>query len=201
MNFFRKTQKIKKYIRSNIKKGRKGVTLIELLAAVTIFAIIVGAISGLFISGIRSQSRALAAQELLDQTSYVLEYMGRNLRMAEKDITGDCIPAGTNYQKIPDGIIFINHLQNDDCQSFFLQNNQLKYKKNILTAFPQTFDITSLNINVDSFKINISGEPQGDNLQPKVTLVLEVSGRETMAGQPKINIQTTISQRNLDISY
>jgi len=185
----------------NVKIVNKGVTLIEMLVAVTMFGIIVGAISGLFISGIRSQRRVLSTQELLDQTSYVMEYMGRALRMAKKDLTGTCIPVKTNYQTNPptdNWIKFIDY--NGICTEFFLDTANKQLKK---TAGGATLPLTSTKLQVNSFRISLSGaeQPPTDYLQPRVTIFLEVLGREAAGSRPKIQIQTSISQRNLDVQY
>jgi len=180
----------------------KGVTLIEMLAAVAVFSITIGAISGLFISGIRSQRRVLATQEILDQTSYVLEYIGRAIRMARKDLTGTCLTAlQTNYESNPptnNSIKFIDY--NGNCTTFYLDTATNQIKK---TVGATTSELTSTKLQINSFKVNLSGkdQPPTDYLQPKVTIFLEISGRETGTGRPKIQIQTSISQRSLDVQY
>jgi len=182
-------------------KNNNGVSLIEMLAAVTVFVITVGAISGIFISAIRSQRRILATQELLDQTSYVLEYMGRALRMAKKDSSSPpiCLTtcgSGCNYEN-PGGDIskirFIDY--NDVCTEYFLDPVTGQLKK---TAGGTTSELTSTKLYVNSLRFRIWGEDQNDFYQPRVTIFLEISGRETI-GRPKIQIQTSISQRPLDI--
>ena len=179
----------------------KGVTLIEMLVAVTIFAIVVGAISSIFISAIRTQRRVLATQELLDQTSYVLEYMGRALRMAKKDSNGSCITVGTNYLTNPpvnDAIQFIATTNTgDECTAFHLVGN--KIVKTIMST-GESFDLTSANLQVNSLKFNLSGESESDTLQPRVTIFLEIEGREAAGSRPKIQTQTSISQRPLDVA-
>jgi prepilin-type N-terminal cleavage/methylation domain-containing protein len=182
----------------NDKTRGKGLTIIEMLVAVTMFSIAVGAISGIFISGIRTQRRVLATQELLDQTSYVLEYMGRALRMAKKDLTGTCITTtGNNYELTAEGITFIDHTEDSNCTEFILDGVQIKKRIGV-----DTWDLTSSALQVNFLRFNLSGEPQTDNLQPIVTIFLDVSGRETgFGGRPRIQIQTSVSQRNLDIQY
>jgi prepilin-type N-terminal cleavage/methylation domain-containing protein len=183
---------------NNLTIKQKGVSLIEILAAVAIFAITIGAISGIFISVIRSQRKILATQELLDQTSYVLEYMGRALRMAIKDdidsggvvkncLTGDKV----NYETFSNGINFRNY--HNECQTFYLDSNRLKESREGVENY-----LTSEKIIVQNFKINLSGETQTDTLQPRVTIFLEALGRGATGEQPKIQIQTSISQRALD---
>jgi len=187
---------------NNVTIQNKGVTLIEMLAAVAIFAITIGAISGIFISAIRTQRRVLASQELFDQTSYVLEYMGRALRMAKKDKDGTYIQVGKNYEVSPwgDSIKFIkfDYATNSDvCYNFYLDSNQQIYEsKNWAAGIAQT----SEKLSVNSLKFNLSGDEIGEspNLQPRVTIFLGIEGREAAGSRPKIQIQTSISQRNLD---
>lgn len=173
----------------NKKQKTNGFTLVELLVAFTIFSIIGAIASESLVSTLRVQRRVLAEQELSDQTSYLVEYMSRAIRMAKKDLTGVCIPIKTNYQKTAAGIKFLNY--NNVCQEFFLENQQVKESKTGSNSIP----LTSGNLKVNSFNIELSGETQTDTSQPRITLSLEISGKE----QAKINIQTAISQRNLDI--
>jgi hypothetical protein len=44
------------------------------------------------------------------------------------------------------------------------------------------------------------GQDQADDLQPRVTFSLEVK-KKNVEDSPKSQIQTTVSQRNLDIEY
>jgi len=61
---------------------KKGYTLIEVLVAVSIFTILVAGPTGLFITALRGQRKALATMEIIDDSSYALEYISRALRMA-----------------------------------------------------------------------------------------------------------------------
>ena len=189
-----------------------GFTLIEMIVSMFVFSLIVGAGSGLLISAIRAQNRTLAIQQLLDQTSYALEYMSRAIRMAGKEkatilseacLTQDStILYGYNYELTREGkgIKFIN---NDiECQEFFLDETtyQLMESKNGGAPSP----LTSEGLYVENFKIgsDVSWGQDGSglNLQPGVTIFLEIrrAGLEPEK-QPKIKIQTTVSQRRLDI--
>ncbi len=105
----------------------KGFTMIELLVATSVFALILFIVTNLFISIFQQQKRTLSQQELLNQTSYAVEYMSRALRMAKKDTTGGCLDAdyiGYNYRSLYEGkgIRFINHSNDDVCQEFFWEN-------------------------------------------------------------------------------
>lgn len=190
---------------------KKGFTLIEMMVTVVIFSLIITTVTGIFISAIGAQRKALAYQELLNQTSYAMEYMSRSLRMAKKErddpafcLTGIGYGYGYNYEitRLGEGVKFINHLQDDDCQEFFRELDgvtetwRLKYKKGIGVS-EETLDLTSDYLTVNFLKFSLSGESQADKLQPRVTFSLEIEGKE----QTKTRIQTTISQRNLDVEY
>ncbi len=176
-------------------------TLVEMIVTVFIFSIVFGAASGLFVSAIRNQSRSLASHQLLNQTSYLIEYTGRAIRMAEKDTTGTCISTNLNYATTTSGtggIRFKNY--EGQCQEFFREWDgsagvyRLKEDK-----AGNINHLTSPNLDVFSFNIGPSDSwDQNDELQPRVTMFLEI--RKAGAGsQPKIKIQTTLSQRRLDI--
>jgi len=197
-----------------LRRGPLGFTLIEMLVAIMIFSVVIGAVSGIFISGILQQRKALASRALLDQTSYALEYMSRALRMAKKEtIEGCLLTYGLNYEipieyqingneNLGIGLKFINHLQGDDCQAFFLENGKLRYKKKIGTLDEETLDLTSDELEITNLLFNLSGQSQADDLQPKVTIFLDIKGKDTTPEQqPEIKIQTTISQRNPDVFY
>lgn len=182
------------------EKLNKGFTLIELLVTTGVLAVLMVGVTGLFISSLRTERSILASKRVLGQVSYAMEYMGRALRMARKDIDGDginCIPVGSNYQiTAQGGIRFINFLQESDCQEFFLEDGQIKFQSNIGSPLPITLALTSPRINVTRLKFNLSGETQGppDTLQPFITIVLSVYSPDS----PVFKIQTSISQRSPD---
>jgi len=185
--------------RLNVKIN-KGFTLIEMMVAVLIFSIVVGAVIGVFVSALQVQRYNLAYQQLLDQTSYAMEYMSRAIRMAVKD-DGACGFSGNNYRVSNDNtkIEFQNY--EGDCQEFYLDTsvdpNQLVTSKG---ADYLDIPLTSNNLNVTSLNFGVTGAPGSefsDDVQPRVTIFMGIQ-REGAGPQPKITIQTTISQRNLD---
>ncbi len=177
----------------------KGFTLIEVLVAAAIFGILMVAITGIFVSALRVERNVLGSKKVLGQISYAAEYMTRALRMAEKDKTGICIPSGSNYQSASiSEIKFINALQNSDCQEFFLEDGKIKFQTGAETPLPPPpLELTSSDIVVDNLKFELSGEVQGDGLQPFATIYIEAHTQDS----PALKIQVSVSQRNLDVSY
>lgn len=194
-----------------------------MLVAVTIFTLVIGAITGLFISAIRSQGKVLTIQKLLDEASYTMEYMSRFLRMAKKDETGDCVKCNTspplpgyNYSygpmDSPSWISFIDY--HGQCRQFGVKGGERTkmaewiydedpfVSDNICSAFFAT-DYPNNDLTSDDFEMpssptifKISGEWEEDNFQPRVTFILRLQKYSKL--KPDIVIQTTISQRNLD---
>ena len=63
--------------------NNKGYTLIEIMVAVAVFAVVIAAPMGFFVSAIKGQQKALVSQGLTNSISYNLEYISRALRMAK----------------------------------------------------------------------------------------------------------------------
>lgn len=179
----------------------KGYTLIEVLISVLVFSLISGAAFGVFALALRVQKYSLASQQLLAQTSYAMEYMSRAMRMAKRDDMG-CID-GSNYDN-PGGdtsrIKFLDY--KGECLEFFWEDTSKQLKVNRWKDGARIFDAVELVSDdfeiVSPLNFEISGDEPGDNSQPRVTIYMEIKGKST-GYQPKIKIQTTISQRNLDI--
>lgn len=182
-----------KFQASSFKK--RGFTLIEIVVVTAIFSIIIVTVIGVFISAIRTQRYCLTAQQLLDQTSYTIEYMGRMIRMAKKDDNGSCtVTPKSNYWLSPDQkrLKFKNY--HTQCQEFYFEDSRL-YQKIGIDILPLTSNDLEIK---NTFKFYLSGETQDDNLQPRVTIFMEAEGIHSDP-RPKIKIQTTLSQRDLDV--
>lgn len=177
----------------NVKMKDEGFSLLEMLITVFIFSIIISATIGLFVSAIRLQKYNLVRQQLLDQTSYAMEYMERAIRMAQKDEIG-CIDGSNYYEGTGNRIEFATY--HNQCWKFFLSDGQLKIDK----ANGSPYNLTSEDFIVNSLNVEVSGDITGEdpNLQPRVTIFMEIEG-EGLISPPKIRIQTTVSQRNLDM--
>jgi len=190
-------------------KTEKSFSLIEMIVAMAIFSLVLGSVIGIFVSAIRTQTETLALQKILDEASYSIEYMGRAIRMAKKDYNGRCVPLGANYSsEFPWLYIMFLNYEGNKCQDFEvdLSSKRLwKGEEEIVDGLtPQVLEyLTSDDFEVDPITFNligdevdvITGEPV-DSLQPRVTISFTVQKPD---GTSKFQIQTTVSQRNLDI--
>jgi len=185
-------------------------TLIEVLTTIAIFLLISGSVTGLFLSSVMTQRKALASQKLFDNISYTLEYMSRALRMAKKDINGECLNGLPKYNYSASsqgvtGVRFINY--HYKCQEFYLANNGRISQRLSNTTSSAGLVGTDTELTPSDFIVSTStskflifGADQADNLQPRVTIFLDI---ETKGQKPeskaRIKIQTMISQRDLDV--
>lgn len=188
-------------------KNNKGFSLIELLVVVVIFTIIMGSVIGVFVSAVKIQKYNLSHQQLLNQVSYAMEYMERAIRMAVKD-DGTCGFANQNYRVTsPAGsntkIEFRRYMRMQggnpvyECQEFYLDTNLLTSKNDDIYSTP--LPMISDEYKVTFLKFNVIGEDDPpDTDQPRITIVMEIEG-EILGPDPKMRLQTTVSQRNLDM--
>jgi prepilin-type N-terminal cleavage/methylation domain-containing protein len=184
---------------SRLKRDSKksGFTLVELLVTITVFSIAITGFVGLFGSALKHQRESLLSNYLLSSGSYITEYMSRALRMAQKELANPptCLSVrGLNYEitRQGNGIKFINF--NSECQEFYLENSILKVEKNGISQ-----DLTPSNLIVENLNFSLLGKSQADQIQPRVTFTLKLKTAQTPSQE--INLQTTVSQRELDVQY
>jgi prepilin-type N-terminal cleavage/methylation domain-containing protein len=163
-----------------LMKKNKGFTLIEVVVVMGVFLFIIGAAMGIFLSVVQNQKKVLAEQQLINQVSYIEEYMSKALRMAAADSAGRCMSLAGSVD-IPikyiylltrldgeqyGGIRFLNQ-SSGDCQEFFLDKSDitmpiLKELKgtsgNVNVDDGAAVDITSSGIQIDDIKFSVNGK-------------------------------------------
>lgn len=185
---------------------QKGFTLIELVVVFAIFILVLDISISIFVSLVSQQKGILSEQELLSQTSYVLEHMSTALRDAVVDENGLCLGNGkegiyvlthqnsalSEYQ----GVRFFSLTQG--CQEFFLDEKgvlqEVKKEETPKPILSSKFIIKKMSFVING-NTDIDFASQKERIRPRVTFLLEVgfaSGNNTV--QEK-TFQTTISQR------
>ena len=186
----------------------KGYTLIEIMVAVAVFAVVIAAPAGFFASAVKGQQKALVSQGLTSSISYNLEYISRALRMAKKDDINDinCLSGHkVNYEltRGGEGIKFRNY--QDECQEFYREYDAVNQVYRIKEAKNGSNNyLTPSNLDILYFEIGPNDSwDQSDYEQPKVTIFFEAKGVEYEKAelQPVLKVQTSVSQRNLDVVY
>lgn len=154
--------------------------MIELLVALSIFALVIIAVLGLFSAAIKGQRRVIAQQNVQENARFLIEFMAKEIRMST--ITSDNGTSGDLTLVRSDG----------DSVTYSIVSGKL---------YRNSGQVSSDEVIV-SGNFYVEGAESGtiDNQQPKVVIALEIQGAGAkVEEQTKINIQTTLSQRNFDL--
>lgn len=170
---------------------RKSFTLIELLLSVTIFTIIISVVLGMASFAIKIQTRNLSDQYMLNQVDYTIEYLSRQLRMAQRNDTGadidtcqvDCT---YNYDSVTNKISFID--TGGICQKVYLSNGKI---------YVSDTPITSDKFEISDFKVHLENPCKSDLGQPRITFTFTIKKKNS--SEEGLQFQTTVSQRNLNL--
>lgn len=162
------------------KTNKRGYTIVEFLVAMFVFTVVIIVVLGLLSVAIKWQRRTLAQQNIQENARYLLEFMAKEIRMSA--ITSSDGMSGNLSLVRSDG----------DSVTYSIYGNKI---------YRNSSPVSSDEVAVTGYFI-IEGSEAGitDNQQPKVTISLEITGvGSRIEERPKINIQTTLSQRNLDL--
>lgn len=171
----------------------RGFTLIEIIVAMTVFSLALGAMSSLFVMALKGQRNVFAQQNLLDNTRFALEQMSRQIRMAQRDETGICTgTAGSTYSGGGADITFIDPGSN--CRTYDFSGGIIRMRPDTGQGFS---NLTSNDVNIERLNFDVRGREATDGEQPRVTIVIDAKDpNQQSAG---IILQTTISARNVDV--
>jgi len=177
-----------------------GFLLIEILVAVSIFAVAATISAGALMSMTDAQQKVLALRIVQDNLSYALDTMGKEIRTGSSYHCGidinDFLATPRDCSVFPGGpsFTFINSL--GDTITYRLNNNRIE---KILNGNPATALImTAPDAVIVLLSFYVVGSPANDELQPRVTIILKGTAGIKEKIKSRINIQTTISQRLID---
>ena len=159
-------------------KRNRGYTLIELLVALSIFVIVVIVVLGLFSMAIKGQRKIIAQQNVQENARFLLEFMAKEIRMSTINSSNGVL-----------GSLAITRSDGDPVDYTITSGKLFRNDK----------QVNSDEVTITGF-FSIEGYGESDGFQPKVTIsigVNDTSGK--VEGRAKINIQTTLSQRNIDL--
>lgn len=183
-------------LKSNTESG---FTLIETLAVILIFSVIILIISALFIASLDIQRKAFAIQQASEEANFVLESMTKEIRVSRINNND------TNCPSSPASSLTIDHPVNGRV-IYSLSGNAVHRNVNGTDSI-----ISSNKVRFTRLLFCISGNAVTgrDYKQPKVTIVasVESAGFSNELGKTpglrrqtlvySIDFQTTVSQREL----
>jgi prepilin-type N-terminal cleavage/methylation domain-containing protein len=175
---------------SNLQ-SQTGVTLLELMVSVSLFAITIMLASGMFSSVINSQRKAIASQDSQENIRYSFERISKEIRMARKDTAHSCISDGNIYWTSADRseLKFLNY--RGQCVRYYLSGGRLMVDNAV--AFPSGLPLTPAKLALSNLSFIVS---DGSALaQGKVTLKIRIETVIKGSQTERLNLETTISSR------
>lgn len=199
-----------------------GFTLVEMMVAMSLFAVVMTVSVGALLSMVEANRKAQALQSVMNNLNVALDGMVRSIRMGGAYHCGDAIETNkttlsTRNDCASGGTLisfeaFGNSSSDNSDQWVYWFNNGRLYKS--VDARDTTLPITAPEIQIDSFRVFVTGaqntlNSNGDTIQPKVVLSIQgTAGAEgntsgVIGNSKKIrttfNIQAVASQRLLDL--
>jgi prepilin-type N-terminal cleavage/methylation domain-containing protein len=187
-----------------ITKNKKGFTLIEVLVSVTLFVVIMMAVTNIFKMVIDAQRNAIAAQNVQESLKYFFEITGKEMRMAVKN-NGDCdpskVPVGSVFglaeNSYGDTLYFKNYL--GECVQYFLEKDYHDVLRFAVSreqeGVRQVDFISPEKISIDSLHFVVRAGGSSYIYQPQVTMNMSASALSSSKFQADMTLQTTVSSR------
>lgn len=182
--------------------NQRGFSLVEMVTAVGMFAVVSLMATATFSAVVEGQRNAIAAQETQENMRYVFEVISKEIRHAGKNPNdGSCEPfiaSNKVYNANPAGDILFFVNKDGQCVSYYLVNGRFMIEREEAPNPPIVLPITSNEVNVSdlSFIILDDGMSEFHSVQPRVTVKMkvEMAGGKTLHKQ-KMTMQTTIGSR------
>ncbi len=193
----------------------RGFSLIEMLVAVAIFAVVMTMALGALLAMAESDRRAQTLKSVVNNLNFVLDSMSRSIRTGQSyhcdttvtpiTTTRDCAATSANsFAYLPSGVASnrtIYRLETTGGANAALCGQPLARVGCILrsTDGGTTYSaVTSSEVYITTLHFNVLGSTSGDFFQPKLTIRL--AGEVTTSATQKsvFNLQTSITQRLYD---
>lgn len=179
--------------------NKKGFTLIEVMVSVSLFAVIILSVTGIFKMAIDGQRSAIATQNVQESLKYFLEVTAKEIRMAQKN-EGVCagIPDDEIFTIIPQSPSDVLYFKNyyGQCVRYFLaaDGDNLRFKISRGAGSNALSDYISpakIRINELHFVLNTSAS----TTQPMVTINLNANALDSAQYKSEMTLQTSVSSR------
>jgi len=179
---------------------QKGFTLIEMLVAVSIFAIVMVVSVGTLVVLVTSSGVTQRIQSLTTNLSFATDMMTRDIRTGHgyycTDSIGGTLPTGTqDCADGGDGIVFTNS-ETDDRTAYRFNSTDDSLEIRIESG--SWIRITSPEVTVEDAQFFVTGSTRGDSVQPQVRVVLRGVPTDDSLPVSTFYLQSTLTQRIVD---
>jgi len=178
-----------------MKKSR-GYTLIELMVAVGLFALIMTLVSGAYLLMISLTRQAQGMATGIDNLSFALETMTRTIRTgAYYNNSVDCLSGCTSFSVID---------SNNNTVTYALNPNNSIIQTIVSAsgvAFQNNVPLTDPSVSVSTLIFYVSGtnKPPGDYNQPHVTITISGTVSYGPNRTQPFTVETGATMRGIDI--
>lgn len=200
-------------------KNQSGNSLIEMVMAISIFSVLMLAVTGIFQAVLEGQANSISAQNTQESLRFAFEIMSKEIRHARKS-EGDCdIPGGSTGSReiynfdlsaVLGNIGPVLYFRNKDgqCVYYYLKNDAsgiarltVSRDSNPADGIGNEFPITPDEIVVSEFDVfiddNAIGALPDDRFQPIVTFKVKLNSG---IGPPE-HTQETVMQTSVSARY
>lgn len=190
----------------------KGFTLVEMMVAVAIFAVVMTVALGALLSMSESDRKAQTLKSVINNLNFSMDSMSRSIRTGQayhcdaaqgslsagRDCDGVTTLAASSFAYQPaQGGTTIYRLETSDTTLCAQPASRVGCLVRSIDGGATYAAITSSEVYVNSLKFYVTGA-ESVNVQPKVTILISgivtVSGSQTSA----FNLQTSVTQRLYD---
>lgn len=184
-------------IKTNNKsiKNSYGFTLIEIMVAVTLFTVVATISMGALISIFDANNKSQTSKTVVDNLNIAIEDMVRTIRFGSHYHCGSS-GSLTTPQNCPTGSDFLALNFNGFTNVYRKNGNTIEKSINGGSSYTP---ITEPSVVIQNLTFYVFGTDTSDELQPYVVVVIKGYVGTKATTQTNFSIQTTISQRTLDL--
>ena len=188
----------------------KAFTLVEMMVAVSIFAIVMMIGVGALLSLVETNRRAQAINSVMNNVNAAVETMSRAVRVGTNYHcrTSTSYVPPTTYSNTQDcalgnGVVFaFESSEGDDT----LATDQIVYRLNDTTLERSKSGgengtwvaVTAPEVNIEAFEVYVLGSTAGDSVQPRMLMTIRGSA-QVPGGTTSFTVQSSVVQRLIDI--
>lgn len=189
-----------------VPTGEAGFTLVEMIVAVALFAIVMLVCVGALLALVNANRKAQALQSVMNNLNIALDGTVRSVRMGSTYHCGasgaqapleplDCAGGDSTFAFEPYG-----NLTTDPpwVYSFATDENgvgRIYKSENGVSPIP----ITAPEVSIEDLEFYVDGTTRGDSKQPKVVIVVRGTAGRSQSNSTTFHIEATAVQRLLDL--